>query len=160
MSQLSNLVNQEVSNALSSDGFDAPTLALKVWEKLDNKSRRTCGVAELIRRMKRAAVNLTKDTFKISGSQQIELPFEIDGAVSIDLDVRKIRLTESLSQIEFARAIEIRREQIRHDRIALEAWETAAKSVSPYWQSHPDWTFGQCVKALSEGSIKKTRSAA
>lgn len=60
-----------------------------------------------------------------------------------------MKLTAALTQFEFRRAIEIRRTQIKNDRASLKEWETAEKMAAAYWREHPDWTFGQCAKAIA-----------
>lgn len=159
MTQLSDTITRHVQEALNKDGFEPRLIAPKVWEELDEESRAVCGIAEIIRRMKGTARTLTAKAFEQVGSKQIELPFRLDGAVAIDTDSHKIRLTESLSQIEFKRAIEIRRKQIKDDQANLKEWENAEQLARPYWNKHPDWSFGQCVKAISR-DMKKGKGRA
>lgn len=68
-----------------------------------------------------------------SASSQIELPFKLSGAVAVDVDARKIKLTEALSQMEFKRVMEIRRKQIKDDQAQLKEWENAESLADPYW---------------------------
>lgn len=160
MTQLSDTINRHVQEALTKEGFDPRALAPKVWEELDEDSRSVLGIEGIIRRMKQAAKVLTSDALQRLGSKQIELPFRIDGAVVVDVEDRRIRLTESLNQLEFARAIEIRKKQIKDDQAQLKEWESAERIARPYWRDHPDWTFGQCVKAIAKDFRAKNRRAA
>lgn len=159
MTQLSDTINRVVQEALTKDGFEPRILAPKVWEELDDESRAQCGIAEIIRRMKQSAKSLTQNAFASVGSAQIEMPFRLDGAVAIDIDDRKIRLTESLQQAEFRRAIDIRRKQIKDDEAALQEWIVAERMATPYWAKHPKWTFGQCVTAISRDMRAKARKS-
>ena len=159
MSQLSDTINRHVQEALNKDGFEPRRIAPKVWEELDEESRATVGIAEIIRRMKQTAKTLTADAFAVTKSDQIELPFRLDGAVSMDLERRTIRLTESLTQLEFNRAIEIRKQQIAYDQAQLEEWISAGKLARPYWKKHPDWRFGDCVQAIA-ADLREKRGAA
>lgn len=160
MTQLSDTINRVVQEALTKDGFEPRLLAPKVWEELDEDNRKACGLAEIIRRMKQAAATLAQNSIARLSTSQIELPFKLSGAVAIDVDARKIKLTEALSQMEFNRAMEIRRKQIKDDQAQLKEWETAGRMAAPYWRDHPDWTFGQCVRAMSKEVKGKKRVAA
>lgn len=162
MTQLSNIINRVVQEALTKEGFEPRLLAPSVWEELDEENRKACGLAEIVRKMKSAANTLAQDSISRLASSQIELPFKLSGAVAIDVEARKIKLTEALSQMEFKRAMEIRRKQIKDDQAQLKEWEDAESLANPYWRKHPDWTFGQCVKAMSKdmrAAKKKGRAA-
>ena len=155
MSHLSNTINQTVEAALSRDGFEPRKLAPVIWEQLDEESRASCGHAELIRRMKTAAKELTKDTLFEQLSEQAELPFVIDGAVSLGGEKRMIKRTSSLTKFEFGLALKDRKKQLKADTNALKSWTTASKSLAPYWEKHPDWTVGQCTEALAKEIASK-----
>jgi hypothetical protein len=158
MSQLSDTIAKHVQASLNKDGFEPRLIAPRVWEELTDEDRKQCGLAEIIRRMKQAAKTLTANAFAVIKSDQIEMPFKIDGAVAIDIEGNTIRLTESLSQFEFRRAIDIRRKQIKEDQKSLKEWESAEKLARPYWQDHPDWTFGNCLKQFArDNSIRRPR---
>lgn len=149
MSHLSDTITKHVQEAMNKNGFEPRLVAPRIWEELEDEDRKQCGLAEIIRRMKATAKSLTADAFAVIRSEQLEMPFKIDGAVSMDIEGNTIRLTESLSQLEFHRAIEIRRKQIKDDERALKEWESAEKLVLPYWRDHADWTFGQCLRQFA-----------
>lgn len=160
MSHLSDTITKHVQEAMNKKGFEPRMIAPRIWEELEEEDRRQCGLVEIIRRMKATAKSLTADAFAIIRSEQLEMPFKIDGAVSMDIEGNTIRLTESLGQLEFRRAIEIRRKQIKDDERALREWESAEKLALPYWRDHADWTFGQCLRQFANdqrGARKKSR---
>lgn len=160
MSQLSTVINKTVHEALKEDGFEPRKLASKVWEQLDDENRQACGLSEIIRRMKAAAKTITKDVFSLTGENQIQLPFQIDGVVSLDIESRTIRRTESLTLPEFKRAMTIRKKQVKDNRKSLRGYEQALKAMMPYWEKNPDWTLGQCAAALGEDLAKGADKAA
>ncbi|HAU75922.1 MAG TPA: hypothetical protein DCW88_10440 [Agrobacterium sp.] len=149
MSHLSDTITKHVQESLNKDGFHPRLIAPRIWEELDAEEQKKCGLAEIVRRMKTTARTLTNNAFAVVRSGQIELPFKIDGAVAMDIEGNTIRLTESLSQLEFRRAIEIRRKQIKDDVKQLKEWESAERMASPYWRDHSEWTFGQCVRQFA-----------
>lgn len=160
MTQLSDAINKHAKAALDDVGFDAREVAPKVWADLDDESRMTVGLAEIVRRLKAASQSLTKEAFVVKDDPQFQLPFQIDGAVSLDIDHRLIRRTASLTQQEFRRAIEVRRQQIAHDQRSMREWESAGRAVQPYWRRHPKWTFGRCIEELVKESTSKERAGA
>lgn len=154
MSQLSDAINKAVETAMSADGFDATVLAPKVWEDLDEESKKTVGIQELVRRLKAAADSMAKRAVKAMVSAQGELPFNLPGAVSMDLEGRKVKLTRNLSQHEFERAIGIRKKQLADDEAVLKEFEAANRAFRPHWTRNPSWTAGQCLDAIMTGSRK------
>ena len=163
MSHLSDTITKYVEEALNKDGFEPRLIAPRVWEELDEDERKKCGLAEIIRRMKQTSRILTANAFSVAKSGQIALPFNIDGAVAMDIEGNTIRLTESLSQLEFRRAIEIRRKQIKDDQRQLKEWESAERMAAPYWRQHGEWTFGQCVRQFARdqrGAPRRSKGSA
>lgn len=157
MSHLSDTITKHVQEALNKDGFEPRLIAPRVWEELDTDEQKKCGLAEIVRRMKATSRQLTNDAFAVARSGQIQLPFKIDGAVAMDIEGNTIRLTESLSQLEFRRAVEIRRKQIKDDQKALKEWEAAERMASPYWKDHSEWSFGQCVRQFARDQRQTKR---
>ena len=66
----------------------------------------------------------------------------------MDLEGTTLVATRTLSREGFERAIEIRRQQIAHDRRALREWQQALNQADRFWTRHPDWSFGQCLDAI------------
>lgn len=148
MSQLSDAINRAVEEAMSKDGFDATVIAPDIWDGLDEQSRKQVGVQELIRRLKAAANSMAKRALIAMSAAQGELPFNLPGAVAMDVEGRKIKMTRSLLQHEFERAIAIRRKQLKDDEAVLEEFEAANRAFRPHWQQNPEWTAGQCLDAI------------
>ena len=59
-----------------------------------------------------------------------------------------LKATRVLSRVEFVRAIQIRGQQITHDRKALREWQQALNAADRFWEMHPEWSFGQCLEAI------------
>ena len=70
----------------------------------------------------------------------------LPGAVAVDDDETKVKLTLSLSRIEFRKAIDVRRKREKSIGEVASEMELAEKVAAPYWDRHPDWTFGQCIE--------------
>lgn len=146
MSQISEIIHKAIDEA--GEGFDARVLAPRVWAQLDEESRMSIGLSEIVKRLKQAADSIWRAAERKEASAQAEMPFDLPGAVPMDVEGRRIRKTATLLQAEFRRAGDIRAAQIEADRKALREWRDAEAAASPYWRDHPDWTFGQCMDAL------------
>ena len=156
MSRLSDAINKTVEAEMTDEGFDASLVAPALWETLDEESQKSVGIEGLTKRLKSAADKIARRAIKTMSSSQGELPFNFPGAVAMDTDGRRIKLTMKLREVEFRRAIEIRRKQLHDDEKVLKEFEAAAKAFAPYWKSHPDWTVEQCVNAIVARSSRST----
>jgi hypothetical protein len=63
----------------------------------------------------------------------------------VDSDGTRLKETDELTQLEFARIREIRREQIEHDRAYLELLDNVADALDPIWQIAPELTLGRAT---------------
>lgn len=84
-----------------------------------------------------------------AGSDQPSLPFKLDERYALDIEERVIKDTANLTRTEVRRVIQIRRDQIKADRAKLEQLEQAEAAAAPYWDQHPDWTFGEALYAAA-----------
>lgn len=93
----------------------------------------------------------TRERKQIEGldNDQADLPFpDLRRAHAIDTEGRFVVLTDSMSEMQFRRVIEIRRKQLKHDRAYLDVLEQAFRQVEPIWTEHPDFTFGEVCRLL------------
>lgn len=67
---------------------------------------------------------------------------------ALDIDGRMIKETDSLTLIEFDRLILIREKQITDDIAHLNVLREAKRQLSPIWDVHPDYTYGQAERAF------------
>lgn len=84
-----------------------------------------------------------------AASNEPELPFKLDKAYALDTEERVVKDTAQMTRPEVRRAIQIRRDQIKADRAKLEQLEQAEAAAAPYWDQHPDWTFGEALYAAA-----------
>lgn len=149
MTAYSNIINKTVSDAMDSDGFDAAVEAPKVYKKISKTDRERTSIATITRDLKDAASAIAKRAIKEHEAAQKAFEFfDLPGAVSLDIEGRKIKLTRSLSRIEFQRAGRIRKDHHAALGVAVEQFEKAERALGPYWDHHPDWTAGQCMDQL------------
>lgn len=149
MSRLSDLVNEAIILNTKSDGTLVPHDAVSaIKPALDDESRDILVTEALHERVSNAAKNSKSAILKMAKKRNMELPFNVDGAMALDIDGRYIKRTESLTQAEFKRAINIREKQIVDDSAKLAELRTAYHAVEPIWERHPDYTFGQCCSVL------------
>jgi len=153
MARLKDVVADIVAN-LSDGGTlkNVKSIASNRYEDVDEDGQYILGVEGLAKRIRDAAKSLKLKAASLTGAQQEMLPFDLPGAVPMDIDGATIRPTRDLSRDEFARAIEIRQQQIVHDTARLKEWRDALAAADRYWSRFPDWTFGQCLDAIVMGA--------
>jgi hypothetical protein len=66
----------------------------------------------------------------------------------MDLEGTTLVSTRQLTRAEFARAIEIRHQQIANDSAALREWREALRQADQFWAKNPTWRFGDCLEAI------------
>jgi hypothetical protein len=69
-------------------------------------------------------------------------------AYATNLDGRTIKETDSLTRLEFERLISIREKQVMDDMAHLNVLREAKRQLSPIWDVHPDYTYGQAELAF------------
>jgi len=131
---------------MSADGFDASELAPKVWAKIGKQDRKRTSIKTIARDLKDAASRIAKQVIRQQETAQMAFAFfKLPGAVSLDLEGRKIKFTRSLTRLEYQRASKIRKDHHTASGDAIKEFDAAEAAVAPYWDQNPEWTFGQCL---------------
>jgi hypothetical protein len=162
MSRLSDLANSIVAGSDMFGRMDTHKAIEEAMPRLVDEDKDTLAREALWNRVNNAAAKL-KRTMKLSGMQEpasLSLFPDLNPRYSVDVDGRQIVLTDSLSQMEFRRVIDIRQKQIKADSAHLKVLEDAYKAVSPFWDANPEFSFGEiCRVYASEPAPKRGRSA-
>ena len=148
MSQLSDAINHVLDENASNPAFNGKLAASDIWDGLDADEQKSCGILEVARRIRNAAATRSAER-SARIPDQMPLPFEgLDYAYPVDTDKGLIKRTRALSRLEFQRVISTREDGIEADSKKLRALQAAYKAVSPIWDAHPDWSFGQCCEEI------------
>ncbi len=150
MSRLSDVISEACAEARDADGTTVVWNAVNVARgRLDDDDRLILVDEALARRCKAVA-----ERGKRSVKQAAERPSGIASlfpdlrqGYALGTDEKVVKETASLSEVEFRRLIAIREKQVEDDRAHLEVLRLAFETVTPIWQAHPDWTFGDCCRA-------------
>ncbi|PSS67074.1 hypothetical protein C6558_03415 [Ensifer sp. NM-2] len=149
MTAYSNIINKAVETAMSAEGFNARDLAPAVYAKISAADRKRTSIATITKDLRQAANDLQKSALKVRSDKQLGFSFLVlPGAVSVDDDGAKVKSTLALSRLEFRKAVELRRNKQSAIGEVADEMENAEAVAAPYWDAHPDWTFGQCLDAL------------
>jgi len=73
--------------------------------------------------------------------------FDLRARHALDTEGRYVKRTEDLTQFEFRRLIDIRRQQLEADKAYLDELEKAEAALRPIWERHPELTYGQAEQA-------------
>lgn len=161
MSHFTDIVDKEVLAELEKPnvrlkGFAQSQLAKTIWDQIDDDQKFQVGHPALIRAINRSAKKQMKDAFTKYTTAEFQLPFVIDGAMSIsEGDSQKIRITETLSRADWQRAFEERQKQHEAYGNALKEYKTADSMMKPIWEKHPKWSVGQCLRQIVKDAKKK-----
>ncbi len=148
MTQLSDIVNRRAQkNLLQAVGYDSRRLAVETWPLLDEFHQAQCGIVDLTRRFKNAAHSFGRSKFRDMNPEQAEIPFSIEGAVTISGADETVRLTISLTRSEYQQVIEAHAKRLEDYENSFGNLLMGDKNLSPYWDQNPDWTFGDCLSA-------------
>jgi hypothetical protein len=90
-----------------------------------------------------------------SDSETEPLLFDLRPRHALDTDGRTIKTTRAMTQLEFTRVREIRRQTIINDEGYLKQLDEAAAALAPIWDLYPDLTFGE-----AEDLYRRQRGAA
>lgn len=101
----------------------------------------------LTKRIKDAATKMTRRA-DLDRRQESFFGNQLRTRYALDLDGRIIKDTEFLSRIEFNRVISIREKQIKDDAAALAVLIRARDALSPIWDMHPEYTYGEAERAF------------
>lgn len=154
--RLNDVVAGIIGDVIAGRAVNKRAAAVDRWDDIDADGQYIAGIDGVVARIDRRARALQVKAGKSAGAAQAELPFQLPAAVAMDLDGTVLVATRNLSRAEFARAIDIRRRQISHDRHALREWQQALNQADRFWTDNPDWSFGQCLDAILAGSGKQT----
>ncbi|WP_424931920.1 hypothetical protein [Amaricoccus macauensis] len=146
---LNDVVAEIVGDVVAGQAINKRQAAVERWDDIDADGRFLAGIDGVVARIDARARALRVKADQSAGQAQPELPFQLPAAVAMDLDGTTLIATRKLSRAEFARAIEIRRQQIAHDSAALREWRNALRQADRIWADHPDWSFGDCLNAIS-----------
>ncbi|MEH3108972.1 MAG: hypothetical protein PGN22_02575 [Agrobacterium cavarae] len=138
------------------NGFEQSVLAKQIWREFDEDEQFSVGYPHLIRMINKSAKKLMKSALEKYRTAEFQLPFDLDGAMSIpDGEVWKIRVTESLSMEEWDKALADRLSQYEADGRVLKERQTADRLMKPYWRQHPGWNVGKCLRQIVNDASKK-----
>jgi hypothetical protein len=146
--RLNDVVAEIVGDVIAGSTINKRQAAVDRWDDIDADGQYLAGIDGVVGRIDGRARALRVKAEKVADTAQAELPFQLPIAVAMDLDGTTLVATRSLSRKGFKRAIEIRRQQIAHDRRALREWQQALNQADRFWTQHPGWTFGQCLDAI------------
>lgn len=147
MTAYSNIINKAVEGALSQSGFNARELAPTVYSKISGNDRKRTSLATIAKDLREAANSFAKSAMKELAEKQLGFSFlQLPGAIAVDDDGSKIKLTLSLSRLEVRKSIERRQTKHSSTGAILGEMEHAEQIATPYWNQHPEWTFGQCLQ--------------
>lgn len=71
---------------------------------------------------------------------------------ALDLDGHTIKETNFLTRKEFDRLISIREKQITDDLVHLNVLKEAQRQLSPIWDLHPEYTYGEAERTFLAGA--------
>jgi len=146
--RLNDVVAEIITDVISGKAINKRQAAVDRWDDIDGDGKYLAGIDGVVTRIDGRARSLRLKATQKASPAQAELPFQLPAAVAMDLDGATLVATRRLSRAEFARAIEIRRQQIAHDNAALREWRQALRQADRFWADHPDWSFGQCLDAI------------
>jgi hypothetical protein len=145
--RLNDVVADIVGNVIAGRSINKRQAAIDRWDDIDPDGQYLADIDGVMVRIDRRARALQVKSGRSAEDRQPALPFQLPAAVAMDLEGTMLVATRVLSRVEFVRAIQIRGQQIAHDRKALREWHEALKAADEFWADHPDWSFGQCLDA-------------
>lgn len=148
--RLNDVVGEIVGAVIAGRAINKREAAVARWDDIDADGQYLAGIDGVVSRIDNRARALRVKAEKSADDAQTELPFQLPAAVAMDLEGTTLVATRDLSRDQFARAIEIRRQQIAHDSAALREWRNALRQADRFWAAHPDWSFGTCLDAILE----------
>lgn len=147
MTAYSDIINKAVQAAISGTGFNARSLAPEVYGKISGVDRKRTSIATITKDLREAANDFAKSAMKAHTEKQMGFNFlKLPGAVAVDDEGSKVKLTLSLTRMEFRKSVERRRSKQTAIAEVADEMELAESVAIPYWNAHPDWTFGQCIE--------------
>lgn len=104
------------------------------------------------KRIKDAATKAKKQAETTDENSQPTL-FNVRPRHAIDTEGRVVKRTEDLSRFEWKRIIQIRWDQVQADQAYLNELMKADAALSPIWDEHPDYTYGEAEAAYAASRV-------
>ena len=143
MSRLSDVIHEVIEAETHGGRLDIHHAATKARRKLDDDDVEMLIIESLMKRIK-ATVALVRQELVSERIAQGSFPFpDLRRAYAVDTDGQYVIDTGALSRRQFQHIIALRRKQVADDTAHLRVLEAAFEFVTPYWDRHPDLTFGE-----------------
>jgi RNase P/RNase MRP subunit p29 len=146
--RLNDVVGEIVGEVIAGRAINKRQAAVNRWDDIDADGQYLAGIDGVVARIDTRARRLKLKAEQSSVTEQAVLPFQLPAAVAMAIDGTTLVATRKLSRAEFARAIEIRHQQIANDQHALREWRNALRQADQFWAANPDWSFGDCLDAI------------
>ena len=146
--RLNDVVAEIVGEVIAGRAINKRQAAVNRWDDIDADGQYLAGIDGVVTRIDTRARRLKLRAEQASAPEQTELPFSLPAAVAMDLEGTTLVSTRQLTRAEFARAIEIRNQQIANDSAALREWREALRQADQFWAENPTWRFGDCLEAI------------
>lgn len=129
----------------------AGSLNRKSWaeenvDRLNDQSGRQMKIDGLMKALANKVRSVKMEVSAIASGQG-DLPFDLPFAVSIDPEESRVKATSELTRDDMSAAIKLRTKHVRDAQLKLSEFVAASRLAEPFWDIHPDWTFGQCIAA-------------
>ena len=146
--RLNDVVGEIVGEVIAGRAINKRQAAVNRWDDIDADGQYLAGIDGVVTRIDTRARRLKLRAEQAVAPEQTELPFSLPAAVAMDLEGTTLVSTRQLTRAEFARAIEIRNQQIANDSAALREWREAMRQADQFWAENPTWRFGDCLEAI------------
>ncbi|MBB06571.1 MAG: hypothetical protein CML03_13855 [Pseudooceanicola sp.] len=146
--RLNDVVTEIVGEVIAGRAINKRQAAVNRWDDIDADGQYLAGIDGVVTRIDTRARRLKLRAEQAAAPEQTELPFSLPAAVAMDLEGTTLVSTRQLTRAEFARAIEIRHQQIANDSAALREWREALRQADQFWAENPTWRFGDCLEAI------------
>jgi hypothetical protein len=146
--RLNDVVGEIVGEVIAGRAINKRQAAVNRWDDIDADGQYLAGIDGVVTRIDTRARRLKLRAEQAAAPEQTELPFSLPAAVAMDLEGTTLVSTRQLTRAEFARAIEIRHQQIANDSAALREWREALRQADQFWAENPTWRFGDCLEAI------------
>lgn len=157
--RLNDVVAEIVGEVIAGRAINKRQAAVNRWDDIDADGQYLAGIDGVVTRIDTRARRLKLRAEQAAAPEQTELPFSLPAAVAMDLEGTTLVSTRQLTRAEFARAIEIRHQQIANDSAALREWREALRQADQFWAENPTWRFGDCLEAiLTQNGLSDRRS--
>lgn len=146
--RLNDVIAEIVGEVIAGRAINKRQAAVNRWDDIDADGQYLAGIDGVVTRIDTRARRLKLRAEQAVAPEQTELPFSLPAAVAMDLEGTTLVSTRQLTRAEFARAIEIRNQQITNDSAALREWREAMRQADQFWAENPAWRFGDCLEAI------------